>query len=132
MKKTILVMAVPFVLAACGGGDKENKATTTSETKVEAPANDLSGNPVYQKAIKIIAGSDCMTCHHINDKLVGPAWKDVANKYAGQDTAVQYLAHKIKKGGSGVWGTVPMAPHDNMSEEDAETLANYVLLLKDK
>lgn len=129
MKKTILMMAVVFVLASCGGGDKENKSATTSETKTEAPANDLSGNPTYQKAVKIIAGSDCTTCHHIDDKLVGPAWKDVAKKYAGQDTAVNYLAHKIKNGGSGVWGTVPMAPHPTMSDEDAKTLAEYVMLL---
>ena len=131
MKKTILMMAMLSVLAACGGGDKENKATT-SETKTEAPANDLSGNPIYQKAVKIIAGSDCTTCHHINDKLVGPAWKDVAKKYAGQDTAVQYLAHKIKVGGSGVWGQVPMAAHATMSDEDAKTLAEYVMLLNEK
>ena len=131
MKKTILLMGVVAVLTSCGGGDKENKSTT-SETKTEKPANDLSANPVYQKATKIIAGSDCTTCHMINEKNIGPAWTDVAKKYAGQDTAVQYLANKIKHGGSGVWGTVPMAAHPNMSDEDAKTLAEYVMLLKDK
>jgi len=131
MKKTILMMAVLSVLAACGGGDKE-KNTTSSETKTESPAGDLSSNPIYQKAVKIIANSDCTTCHHIEDKLVGPAWRDVAKKYAGQDTAVQYLAAKIKAGGSGVWGQVPMAPHATMSDEDAKTLAEYVMLLNEK
>jgi cytochrome c len=123
MKKTFIMIATLGLLAACGGGD-EKKGTAT-EQKVEA-------NPIKDKAMKIIAGSDCTTCHKIDEKNIGPAWRDVANKYAGVDTAVQYLAHKIKSGGSGVWGQVPMAPHQNMSEEDAETLAQYVLLLKNK
>ena len=61
-----------------------------------------SDNPVYQRGLEITANSDCFTCHKIDEKNIGPAWRDVANKYAGQDTAVEYLAHKIINGGSGV------------------------------
>lgn len=127
-------MAAALVaLSACGGGEKKDeKTSTTTEQKAESTTDDLSNNPVYQKAIAIIANSDCRTCHLIEEKNIGPAWRDVANKYAGMDTAVKYLAHKIIKGGAGVWGQVPMAPHENMSQEDAETLAQYVLLLKNK
>jgi cytochrome c len=82
--------------------------------------------------LTIIANSDCRTCHLIDEKNIGPAWRDVANKYADSANAIQYLSHKIINGGSGVWGQVPMAPHPNMSQEDAETLAKYVLLLKNK
>ena len=132
MKKTIIIVAAVAVLTACGGGGekKDEKTSTTTEQKAEGTADDLSNNPVYQKAITIIANSDCRTCHLIDEKNIGPAWREVANKYAGQDTAVQYLSHKIINGGSGVWGQVPMAPHPTMSQEDAETLAQYVLLLK--
>ena len=132
MKKTIIIVAAVAVLTACGGGGekKDEKTSTTTEQKAEGTADDLSNNPVYQKAITIIANSDCRTCHLIDEKNIGPAWREVANKYAGMDTAVRYLSHKIINGGSGVWGQVPMAPHPTMSQEDAETLAQYVLLLK--
>jgi len=134
MKKTFMIMTSLVVLAACGGGDKKDeKSSGTTEQKAEGTAtNDLSDNPIYQKAITIIANSDCRTCHLVDEKNQGPAWRDVANKYAGQDTAVKYLADKIIAGGSGVWGTIPMAPHPTMPREDAETLAQYVLLLKNK
>ena len=133
MKKVFIMAAALVALAACGGGEKKDeKTSTTTEQKAEGTTDDLSNNPVYQKAITIIANSDCRTCHLIDEKNIGPAWREVANKYAGMDTAVQYLAHKIIKGGAGVWGQVPMAPHENMPQEDAETLAQYVLLLKNK
>ena len=135
MKKTILALAVLGVFAACGGSDEKKDNAKTEETKTsETPAStsDITSNPDYQKGIALVAKSDCMTCHKIEEKNIGPAWRDVANKYAGQDTAVTYLAHKIINGGSGVWGTVPMAPHPTFTQEDAETLARYVLLLKNK
>ncbi len=129
MKKVFILAAALVVLAACGGGEKKDEKTSTT---TEQKADDLSSNPVYQKAITIIANSDCRTCHLVDEKNIGPAWREVANKYAGMDTAVQYLAQKIIDGGSGVWGNVPMAPHSSMPREDAETLAQYVLLLKNK
>lgn len=133
MKKTIFIVAALVVLAACGGGEKKDEKTTaTTEQKAEGATDELSDNPIYQKAITIIANSDCRTCHLVDEKNIGPAWREVANKYAGQDTAVKYLSQKIIQGGSGVWGQVPMAPHLSMSQEDAETLAQYVLLLKNK
>ena len=133
MKKTIIIIAALVVLTACGGGEKKDEKTTaTTEQKAEVAADDLSDNPIYQKAITIIANSDCRTCHLVDEKNIGPAWREVANKYAGMDTAVKYLSQKIIHGGAGVWGQVPMAPHPNMSQEDAETLAQYVLLLKNK
>src|SRR5687767_15250396 len=130
MKKTFMIIASLVVLAACGGDGEKEKAGASTEQKTEGAAGDLSSNPVYQKAIEIIANSDCRTCHLVDEKSQGPAWREVANKYAGQDTAVRYLADKIIAGGSGVWGTIPMAPHPTMPREDAETLAKYVLLFK--
>ena len=80
----------------------------------------------------MIAASDCLTCHEVDSKKIGPAYHDVANKYAGSDTAVDYLAHKIIHGGSGVWGTVPMTPHPTLSLDSARQMAKYVLLLKNQ
>ena len=131
MKKTILLLAVIGTLSSCGGGDKKDDSKNEG-AKTETAANDIKKDPVYDKALAIIGNSDCATCHLIEEKNVGPAWRDVANKYAGQDTAVRYLAKKIIDGGSGVWGTVPMAAHPTFTQEDAETVAKYVLLLKNK
>ena len=132
MKKVFIMAAALVVFAACGGSEKKDEKTSTTEQKADGATDELSNNPIYQKAITIIANSDCRTCHLVDEKNQGPAWREVANKYAGQDTAVRYLADKIIAGGGGVWGTVPMAPHPTMSREDAETLAQYVLLLKNK
>ncbi|HJS55222.1 MAG TPA: c-type cytochrome [Chitinophagaceae bacterium] len=130
MKKTFIILASLAVFAACGGdGDSEKKEETKKEEAAPAVA-DNSSNPDYQKGLEIASKSDCMTCHKIDEKNIGPAWRDVANKYAGQDTAVRYLAQKIIDGGSGVWGTVPMAPHPTFTKEEAEAVAKYVLLLK--
>ena len=128
MKKILFIAAITAVFAACGGGGEKKEETKKEEPT--AKADDLSSNPDYQKGMEIVAKSDCFTCHKIDEKNVGPAWRDVANKYAGQDTAVNYLAHKIINGGAGVWGTVPMAAHPTFTQEEAETVAKYVLLLK--
>ncbi len=69
----------------------------------------------------------CMACHSVDKKLVGPAYAEVAKKYAGQADAVAKLSDSIKKGGSGKWGPVPMPAQAALSEADANTLAAWVL-----
>ena len=71
----------------------------------------------------------CMACHSIDKKVVGPAFKDVAAKYAGDKGAEMRLAAKIKAGGSGVWGAMAMPPN-NVTEQEAATLARWVLSQK--
>jgi cytochrome c len=73
---------------------------------------------------------NCMACHQIDKKLVGPAYKDVAAKYAADKEAVGRLAAKIMKGGSGVWGPVPMPANPQVSEAEAKQLAAWVLTQK--
>jgi cytochrome c len=73
---------------------------------------------------------NCMACHSVNTKLVGPAYKDVAAKYAGQKDAEQKLVQKVIKGGSGVWGPVPMPPNPQVSEAEAHQLVKWVLSQK--
>ena len=70
---------------------------------------------------------NCMACHAVANKLVGPAYKDVAKKYAGDKSAVDKLAAKIIKGGSGVWGAVPMPANPQVSDAEAKKLATWVL-----
>lgn len=78
----------------------------------------------------LATSKNCTACHAVDKKLVGPAYKDVAAKYAGQKDAVDKLAVKIMKGGSGVWGPVPMPANTQVNEADAKKLAAWVLSLK--
>lgn len=73
---------------------------------------------------------NCLACHAVDKKLVGPAYKDVAKKYAGDKTAADKLAQKVMKGGSGVWGPVPMPANPQVNEAEAKKLAAWVLSLK--
>lgn len=78
----------------------------------------------------LAAAKNCMACHAVEKKLVGPSFKDVANRYANQSDATTKLAGKIIKGGSGVWGPVPMPANNQVSEADAQKLAAWVMSLK--
>ena len=69
----------------------------------------------------------CMACHAVDKKVVGPAYQDVAKKYAGHKDAAAMLADSIRKGGSGKWGPVPMPAQPALSEAEAQTLADWVL-----
>jgi cytochrome c len=72
----------------------------------------------------------CTACHAIDKKLVGPAYKDVAAKYRGDKDAEAKLVDKVKKGGVGVWGQVPMPPNTTVKDEDVKTLVKWILSLK--
>lgn len=78
----------------------------------------------------LATAKNCMACHAVEKKLVGPSYKDVANKYAGQGDAVNKLGAKIVKGGSGVWGPIPMPANNQVSEAEAQKLAAWILGLK--
>ena len=71
--------------------------------------------------------SNCMSCHAVDKKLVGPAYVDVAKKYAGDKAASKALAAKVKAGSKGVWGQIPMPPNPNLKDADAETLVKWIL-----
>jgi cytochrome c len=72
---------------------------------------------------------NCVACHQADKKMVGPAYKDIAKKYKGQADAVAKLSDKVKKGGSGVWGTVPMPPNAAVPDADIGKLVQWVLAM---
>lgn len=88
-------------------------------------------------AVPLVANADegllkkynCTACHAIDKKLVGPSYKDVAAKYAGQSMNDK-LAAKIRAGGGGVWGPIPMPPHPQVSDDEAKKMAAYILGIK--
>jgi len=73
---------------------------------------------------------NCMACHAIDKKLIGPPYKDVAAKYAGQKDAVDKLAAKVMKGGSGAWGVLPMPANPQVNDAEAKQLVQWILTLK--
>lgn len=79
---------------------------------------------------KLIAKSDCVGCHKLDKKLIGPSYLDIAKKYPLNEKNIAYLSGKIIKGGSGVWGTIPMSAHASLKKNDANSMAKYILSLK--
>ena len=92
-------------------------------------AGALASNAALANA-DLAKAKNCMACHAVATKLVGPAYKDVAAKYAGQKDAEDKLVQKVLKGGSGVWGPVPMPANTQVTEAEAHTLVKWVLSQK--
>lgn len=74
--------------------------------------------------------NNCVTCHAIDRKVVGPSYNDVAKKFAGQPDAVETLSDAIKKGHVGTWGVVPMPPHPDMPDSQIHEIVDWILSLK--
>ena len=92
-----------------------------------AVAGTLSAG-VVQADEALAKAKNCLTCHAVDKKVVGPAYKDVAKKYTAKDQ--EMLAEKVIKGGKGVWGTVPMPPNPSITPDDANKLVKWILSLK--
>lgn len=99
------------------------------KTILIAAAFVLSGQSAYASP-ELAKAKNCMACHAVATKVVGPSFKDVATKYAGEAGAEAKMAEKIRKGSTGVWGAIPMPPNTQVNEADAATLAKWVLSQK--
>jgi cytochrome c len=128
-----IVGSISLGLTSCGGSKKEEAKEETSE---DAYDDSEKAEPVSESSDDLIAqgktlvdASDCKTCHHPTNKIIGPAHAEVAKKYEFTKANVGLLAGKIINGGSGVWGDIPMSPHTDISKGDAEKMAMYVLSL---
>ena len=89
-----------------------------------------SGAALAADAEQLLKEKNCLTCHQLQTKVVGPAYKDVAAKYKARKDAEAYLVGKIKGGSTGVWGPIPMPPNGTVSDDEAKTLAKFVLTVK--
>ncbi|MFD1629079.1 c-type cytochrome [Pseudopedobacter beijingensis] len=79
---------------------------------------------------KLIAKSDCAACHKDKFKLIGPSYADIAAKYPQTPKNIALLSEKIIKGGKGVWGSIPMSEHKDISKKDAAEMVKYILSIK--
>ena len=133
-KLFVMILAAGISVTAitsCGGKKEETKdegeatyETAEPEAKPEASAQDL-----IAQGEALTNASDCKTCHALDNKVVGPGHKQVAEKYEFTKANVSMLADKIINGGSGNWGDIPMTAHPDISKADAEKMAMYVLSL---
>ena len=123
-----LIVIVAFVLVSACGAKKDS---TNAEEYVANEGKAGAGNAVDPVALgeALVKGNDCNTCHHKTNTVIGPAHLAVAKKYEFTEASVKLLAEKIMKGGSGVWGQIPMAAHVDLNQSDAESMARYVLSL---
>jgi cytochrome c len=135
MKKIFIVIAFvsfgAWTLTSCGSKkdeSKENTEESADDYQAEKPATASTEDLIAQGKV-LVDASDCKTCHHPINKIIGPAHTDVAKKYEFTQANVTMLADKIIAGGSGVWGQIPMSPHGDVSKADAEKMAMYVLSL---
>jgi cytochrome c len=141
MKKSFLIIALCTAIAACSSNSSNNNSSDSSSTKQDAVAQNSSASAdtgaakngteaagASSKGESLMAGSDCSTCHRPDMKLVGPSFKEIANKYTAAD--VDKLAAKVIKGGSGSWGDVSMTAHVGLSEDDAKEMVKYILTQK--
>ncbi|PIF45095.1 cytochrome c [Chryseobacterium sp. 52] len=123
MKKFLLAGAAGFLILSCSKKENTEVSSIPSETSaVSEPVKaNLSGD-------QIIETLDCSGCHAVNERMIGPSYKEIAEKYSDKD--IEMLASKIIEGGSGVWGGVPMAAHPQVSKEDAKKMVEYILSQK--
>jgi cytochrome c len=137
MKKLMIVIMVlavaSWTMTSCGGGEKkEGEKTEEGDDYSDFETADEkkpSSDDLISQGKALTDASDCKTCHHLTNKIVGPSHTDVAKKYEFTQANVTYLAGKIIKGGSGVFGEIPMTAHPDISQGDAEKMAMYVLSL---
>ncbi|WP_431609181.1 c-type cytochrome [Chryseobacterium sp. 'Rf worker isolate 10'] len=94
----------------------------------EDPEIPVSTDASKHEGLKLIEGTDCLTCHKIDSKLIGPSYQEVAAKYTDADLDI--LSQKIIDGGKGNWGEIPMTPHTGLSKENAQKMVKYILSLK--
>jgi cytochrome c len=129
MKKLFPIFAIALILTACGSKSAETTEKEDFGTGGESGAAKSSGSDAIAQGEALVKASDCKTCHHATDKIIGPSHTDVAKKYDFTEANVKLLASKIISGGSGVWGEIPMTAHADLPQDQAEKMARYVLSL---
>lgn len=129
MVKFFTMIVMLAVMTGCGGSQAENTADAASAPPTIPDA--ITAHPDYDPGLALVVDNDCYNCHKVDEKLVGPPYKEVAGKYATDPQAIDMLANKIMTGGSGVWGDTAMTPHPTVTQEDAVKIVKYIMLLKD-
>ena len=118
------------LIAIVSCSKKESNSDMDSNVMLEEPVAVVVDSAAAGKneGLALIEGADCLTCHQIDKRVVGPSYQEVADKYTEGD--LDMLASKIIEGGKGNWGEIPMTPHAGMSPDVAKKMVSYILTLK--
>ncbi len=132
MKKSIIALSLMFSIAACS--DKPEVGYVEPDygempAELEEKANKPEVNPAERGKL-LVESSDCLSCHKVDAKLIGPSYQEVAAKYEHNDANIQMLASKIIEGGKGNWGEIPMTAHPDINSENAKMMVEYIMSLK--
>jgi cytochrome c len=133
MKRSFIIFGLALAISACGNNKSKNSSgtdTTVTTTTTTSSTQNASVAVKDTLGAALIEKNDCLTCHKLDQKVIGPAYTDVANKYTASPAVIDTLANKIIKGGSGNWGNIAMSPHPNLSMTDAQDMVKYILSLK--
>jgi len=138
-KRLIIILSVYFLIAGCGGnstnqknsidsGSVDSDAGTKTLDSAKENSNTISIMTSTDEGAALIVKNDCRNCHKEREKLIGPAFLDIAKRYVHSD--IDSLAAKIIKGGSGHWGDASMSPHPSLSMTDARVIVRFILKYK--
>ncbi len=128
MKKYLMICGVAAAIVSCS--KKEINPDMDSNIMLEEPVVKVvdSSAAGQNEGLALIEGADCLTCHKMDVRVVGPSYQEVADRYTEGD--LDMLASKIIEGGKGNWGEIPMTPHVGMSKENAKKMVEYIMTLK--
>ena len=133
MKKIMFIIFAmtlsTWTMMSCGEKKDETKKEDDAYGDASAEADKPSSDDLIAQGKTLVDASDCKTCHHATNKIIGPSHTEVAKKYEFTQGNIAMLAGKIIAGGQGVWGEVPMTAHPDITKADAEKMAMYVLSL---
>lgn len=140
MKNIIIAISFLAFMVSCSSGgeqqptDPDMDATVAQDDSVykedsgDTSEETASADNSLEAGLALIEGSDCRTCHQNDTKVIGPSYKEVAEKYSEED--IDVLVSHIIDGSVGIWGEIPMTPHLDLSEEDARLMVKYILSLE--
>ncbi len=130
--KRASIFFLSLLIAGAGNYYSFSQTKKPAAKGAASAAKGTSSKADVEQGKNLIAKSDCLACHQVQVKVVGPAYSAVADKYPSSEANITNLANKIIKGGSGVWGPIPMTPHPTVPVADAKKMVKYILSLKTK
>jgi len=135
MKKTSILLcslAIAASTSVYSFSQQQPKKPVAKKTTQTAAAKSGPSKQDIEEGKQLLSKSDCLACHQLQVKVVGPAYAAIAEKYPETDANFKHLIEKIIKGGAGVWGQIPMPPHPSLAEADAKKMVSYILSLDAK